>query len=346
MTSYWRNWKVGIPAAALLMLALLTQRHAGLNPAVFADEWFYSKMARLMDLKDAIVPSYLYLWIFRASNACGTGFLDCVRFGNAVFFVSAAPFVFLTARAFTTARVAGLVAVLSLLAPLHLYTAFFMPEALYYFLFCVLGWVALTREQWSATRKALAGGVLLGVMSLVKVHALFLLPALCLFLLFDSAGANGGWLRRGLPALLLAAVLMLGVKFGVGYLFGGKAALTLFGNFYGAGASAASQRPLMEFVTPALVNLRGHLMAMAVLLPLPLAMLVHALASGGWRERPYNRLYVYTLLMLGAALGMTVLYTASIARPDNNEALRLHVRYYSFVFPLLFMVAAVPLRNG
>jgi phosphoglycerol transferase len=55
---------------------------------------------------------------------------------------------------------------------------------------------------------------------------------------------------------------------------------------------------------------------------------------------PVARLHVYTALMLVAALGMTVLYTASISQPGNGQELRLHLRYYSFVFPLLWTVCA------
>jgi uncharacterized membrane protein len=54
---------------------------------------------------------------------------------------------------------------------------------------------------------------------------------------------------------------------------------------------------------------------------------------------------IYTLLMLGAAAGMTILYTATLAYPGTNEGLRLHVRYYSFVFPLLWVVAAAAVER-
>jgi len=53
-----------------------------------------------------------------------------------------------------------------------------------------------------------------------------------------------------------------------------------------------------------------------------------------------TQLQLFALLMLGAAAGMTVMYTASIANAGPNEVLRLHLRYYSYVFPLLLAVAA------
>ena len=67
--------------------------------------------------------------------------------------------------------------VVPLLRRANVYTAYFMPESTYYFGFAVLSWIALTRGQWGWARRALATGAVLGLMSLVKVHALFLLPA-------------------------------------------------------------------------------------------------------------------------------------------------------------------------
>jgi phosphoglycerol transferase len=52
--------------------------------------------------------------------------------------------------------------------------------------------------------------------------------------------------------------------------------------------------------------------------------------------------------MAGAAFGMTVLYTASIANLGPNEGLRLHLRYYDFTFPLFYIAVAAQLgrRNA
>jgi phosphoglycerol transferase len=335
-----------------LTFAWLLLRNRGLSPAVFADEWYYSKMARLLPLSEAIVPSYLYLWLFRASNACGDGFLDCVRIGNELFFVASAPFIYLTARRVAGKALSLLIAVLAMLAPFGLYTAFFMPEAMYYFGFAVLSWIALGLHGDSlagAARHGLATGLVLGTMSLVKVHAVFLLPSLCLYLL--CAGLLRGqarWLAGGLLSAAIAAAAALAVKFGLGYLLAGKAALSLFGSYYSGTANSNSGRPLLDLLKLAFINGRGHLMAIAVLLALPLAVIAQALASRSARARtatPLKQLQLYAFLMLGAAAGMTVLFTASIAATGPGEVLRLHLRYYNFVFPLLLIIAAAAISQ-
>lgn len=337
-------------AGIILFLALaavfawLLQRNLGLNPAIFADEWYYSKMARLMPLSEAIVPSYLYLWLFRGSLACGDGFLDCVRVGNALFWVGGGFLFYLVARNYMPRLLAIVLVIGGLLAPTNIYTSFFMPEATYYFGFAALSWVALSPDAWTPARRALAAGLVVGLMSLVKVHAVFLIPAVSLFLAV-GAWMDGGAGRRG-QALLAAAlvpVTALAVKFGVGYLIAGDPALSVFGSFYGNTASSTGNTSKLALLGPAFINFRGHLMALAILASLPLAMLLHLVLSRAARQQSgaaLNRLQLWTFLMLGSTAGLTVAYTASISGIGPNEVLRLHLRYYSFVLPLLVMLAA------
>jgi phosphoglycerol transferase len=338
------TWTFAMLAAMACALAWLLHRNLGLNPTIFADEWYYSKMSRLSELKDAFLPSWLYLWMFRVTNACGTGYLDCARIGNVLLFLGATPFVYLVAREFAGKAPSFLVALFAMLAPLNVFTAFFMPEATYYFGFWAMSWAALTRSNWGWAPYALATGALLGLMSLVKVHALFLIPALCLFLLYARWQRGGRWLAPGLLSMGLAVLTVLVVKFGLGYLLAGDAGLSLLGPFYQSGASAASRSPL-ALLRPAFISGRGHLMALAILAGLPLAMLAYGLLDRMFRNRGdrLNLLHMYALLMLGAAVGMTVVFTASLAETGSREGLRLHLRYYSFAFPLLWVVAAAAL---
>ncbi len=326
------------------VFAWLLARNLGLNPAIFADEWYYSRMSRLMPLSEAIVPSYLYLWLFRGTLACGEGFLDCVRIGNALFFVGGGLLFYLVARNTMPRLVAAGVALAGLLAPTNVYTALFMPEAAYYFGFAALSWVALSPAAWPPLLRAAAAGLVIGLMSLVKVHALFLMPALGLFLAALAWMDGGGRrLRRALAPAVTAPAVGLAVKFGVGYLLAGAPALDLFGSFYASATSASSESAALRLLAPAFVNFRGHLMALVVLASLPLAMLLHAALSRAARrqeEDSVQRLQLWTVLMLGSAAGLTVAFAASISVTNPAEVLRLHLRYYSFVVPLLLMLAA------
>ncbi|CAN7216932.1 DUF7024 domain-containing protein [Massilia sp. LjRoot122] len=336
-------------AGMALVAWYLIGRTLGLSPGIFMDEWYYSKMARLAPLSEAAVPSYLYLLVFGAGSSCGPGFLDCVRIGNALFHVGAAPFLYLVARRVVPAPLACAVALLALLVPLNLYTTYFMPESMYFFGFAVLAWVAIAGAQWRSWTHALAAGAVLGLMSLIKVHAVFLLPALCLYLVYAARlRAPGAWILRGLDAALLAALAAAAVKLLLGWLLAGEAGLTLFGAFYSAGASSASQHSLLSRLLPASVSARGHAMGLVVLLGFPLAALLRALFRRDTHRagNPLGLLTVFTVLMLGSALGLAVLYTASIASDGPLEGFRLHSRYYSFALPLLLVAGAAATRHA
>lgn len=353
----WRAAVVrhGLPLALLAILLYLILRNTGAYPVVFADEWLYSKSARLQPLSESQLPSYLYLWLFGASNACGEGFLQCARVLNAVLFVASAPFIYLVARPLTGTRAAAVIAALAMLSPVSSYTAYFMPEAMYYFGFWVVTYLLLRpgalRPQWSATLGyGLLAGVLLGLLSLIKVHALFLLPPLCVYIVCArrAAGAAaaapraGHWLVAGAAAALLAVVATFAVKAALAYALAGPVGLSLFGSFYG-GHVNNSGHGLGRLLAPFAHNLLGHSMALLLLFAFPLLMLASAAASGAVRRAigPQGRaLLLWTLLMLGGALGMTVAYTASIADAGPTEIIRLHLRYYDFTFPLL-MIAGV-----
>lgn len=329
--------------ALLLVWLVLAGRNHGLYPLVFADEWSYSRAARLEPLAQSIVPSYLYLKLFGVTNACGSGFLDCARLLNALLFVAAAPFIYLVARRVVGQPAAALVALASVLAPVNSHTAYFMPESTYFLGFWIVSWLLLSWQGKPGARLGLAAGALLGLLALVKVHALFLLPAAGAFLLWRG-WREGSW-RGGLLAAVLLGASALAVKTALGYLLAGPAGLGLLGSFYGKHASN-SGTSLAHLLAPLARSLYGHAMALGLLFALPMLAALALLASPQARARATATsaatpaLLAYTALMLGAALFMTGAFTASIADGGPGEALRLHMRYYDFVFPLLLMLGA------
>ena len=327
-----RQWGLLLALGVGAGLAYLMARNAGLPPFIFGDELIYSTFSRLIPLADASVPSYLYLWLAGASSACGTGFLDCMRVANALLFAAAAPLIYLCARKVCGKPAALTVALASLLAPANTYSAYFMPEAPYYFCFALLAWTTLTHLHGAWLRFALSTGAILGLMSLIKVHALFLLPAQCLFVLVAL-----GW-RRGVPAAAVTAVVALALRLALGYLLAGDAALKPFGAMYGAHAEGSSLQ-LLALLPGALANLRGHLMGLALMFTFPFVLLCYALlrSRAEHQRRALSELQLYAVLMLAAPMAMAVAYTATIY---SIEGFRVHMRYYDFAFPLLFIVGA------
>lgn len=342
------RWECVLGLALAVVAAWQLARSAGLYPAIFADEMLYSAYARLTPLAEAAIPSYLYLGLYGYTSAFGAAFLDGARLFNTTFLVGAAPFLYLLARRYVDRPLAVLVALLSVAAPFNCFTAYFMPETMYFFAFCVFSWATLreTGSHWAA--HALLTGALLGLMTMVKVHALFLVPALVLFHVWRN-WTEAPLAARAAAAGLLAGAAALAVKFGLGYAFGGRNGLHLFGSFYGLLVHDTARHALLPMLAPGWVSLRGHVMALAVAFGVPMAMLALALASRKARAQAgvaLTNLHAYTILMLGAVVAMTVAYTASIASYGPQEGLRLHQRYYDFAFPLLYLVAAAGIRQA
>jgi phosphoglycerol transferase len=337
----------GVTAFAVLALAFLymSLRNAGLYPSVMGDEWTYSSAARLEAFRDAIIPNYLYYSVFGVTKQCGTASLECARSLNALFFLGAAPFLYLLARRVASRPVACAVALLAVLRPANSYTAYFMPEAMYYCGFWLLTWSAFNIQRQPGWRTILTSAAILGLLSMVKVHALFLLPGWCLFLVFVVATTTPqpGWRHWLLPALrYLAGALALAalLRFSIGYLFAGKQGLQLLGAMYSG--QAQGKPSLLAILPEALRNLEGHLSGLLLMLMLPFATLLAGLSRPLRRSQQagLRALAVYTVLMLGALLAVTVLFTASVAGYGAESNARLHMRYYDFVLPLLLLLAA------
>lgn len=332
---------------ALVAFAALTLRNTGVVPFVFMDEYGYSMSARLLPLSAAILPDYLYFAVFRISNVCGPGFIDCVRALNVGFFLASAPFIFLTARRVADEKAALWVTALAVVGPLNSYTVYFMPEASYFFGFWVITWLATGLTASSGIVRWAILGCAVGAMALVKPHALFLLPALACF----AAYQKFCWSARGLLDTVLVVVALvvatLVVKLGLGFALAGRPGLSLFGAFYGgmAGTSVQGLEHYTVLLRSALVSLKGHMMIVVYSFGLAVAACVVSIARGGWKRATHDQassMGVFTLLMLGSLLCMVALLTGSLTVSGGpDELLRLHQRYYDFALPLLLICAAI-----
>ncbi|MBZ2209321.1 ArnT family glycosyltransferase [Massilia soli] len=348
-----RRWEIGFGMALLIILAYIARRHGSTYPSVFADEQIYSHFARLLPLDEVTIPSYLYLSVYGLTNACGEGFLRCARYINLLFFIGSAPFIYLATRTVAAKPLAIFVALLCVAAPTSTYTGYFMPESMYFFGFAVLTWLSLAplRMHW-AIHAALAGAVL-GLMTLVKVHALFLVPALALFMAYlgwsRSPGAAG--LGRGLLAAIASVAAVFVAKFIAGFLFVGQDGLQVLGSFYGNQASdgVSAGASVLTLLPAAWFSLQGHLMSLVMIFALPIAMMAwHGLSSRARASAgpQVSALMAYALLMLGAAIALTVFYTASTAGYGPLDGKRLHARYYTFALILPLMIAAARTGTG
>lgn len=338
---------IGIMAVTLVLLLM---RSSGIYPTVLGDEYTYSSMARVLPFSAAAIPNYLYLSIYKSTLLCGDGFMSCTKLLNAVFFVAAAPFIFWTARRVCSTRVSLLIVALGMLGPINSYTAYFMPESLFFLTFWISVCYFLTLDVRASMRHWLLFGVIMGCSSLVKPHALFVVPAFCLCIMFFAYKGVDDWFSTGLKSAVVFVVAMLLTKFGFSFLLAGKSGLTLFGNFYAStleSNTSSLQRYLAILSTSPKIAL-GHLLGNAVMFGCAVAIVLFgtfkALATKAIQAD--EKLAFCTLFLLLNLIAVVALFSASVAGSNAIEtALRIHMRYYDFMFPLLFIAAGSQLKH-
>lgn len=335
---------------------LLLMRSMGLYPTVFADEYTYSRFARLLSFEETTIPGYLYFSIYGVTNLCGDGFLGCARILNVLFFVTATPFIYLIGTRVAGRRTALLIASLSILGPINSYTAYFMPESLYFLSFWLLTYLVLCSRNEHGSRRWLFLGVIFGAGTLIKPHALFLIPPLLVYFWLiryrfqegeSHAASYGHYL--GFLASALATKLI------AGFALAGLSGVTLFGAAYTSVAlgSMGGLNHYVSLLKLAAENLLGHFLSLSVLFAVPLGSLLVGSASVLRRNsepRLPMSIALYTSLVLACLLIVVAGFTASVSSSGPYESnVRLHMRYYNFVFPLLLLVAAShlpPQSNG
>ncbi|HQW19725.1 MAG TPA: glycosyltransferase family 39 protein [Rhodocyclaceae bacterium] len=345
-----KEWTI-LFGIVLVVAVSLFFKNLGLYPVVMDDEYAYSKFTRLLSFDRAVFPDYLYYIVYRITSSCGDSFLNCARLLNILFFVSAAPFIYLIGRQITGKKTALLIVVLSMLGPVNVYTAFFMPESMYFFVFWVFTWFFLRTIRQQGILQWMLLGILLGLAALVKPHAIFLLPAIvALFIVFFRQNSDFGAPRKiALYAIFFAAAIA--TKFGISFLLAGKSGLTLLGTSYTTLASKSMTDPLQysNLALLMLKNLRGHLLGMTLLFSVPVAQILLSFRYFFQKHDEQDAsipLKLYAAAVFTVLLGVVAIFTASVAGSGPFETItRLHMRYYNFAFPLLLLVAASQLST-
>ena len=349
LNDYW--CKVALAAALLWFFVYLSFRNTGLLPTVFADEYTYSLLARKVSLAAARIPDYLFYALFRTTNYCGDAFLDCARILNVTAFAMALPFIFATARTVTTPRMSVAIAVVAIAGPINSYTAYFMPESLYFLSFWIVAYLMVSLRLASNLSYWTLAGFIYGLSALVKPHAFLYAPALILYIAFLAITANvPNYLRRVSVIYVCFFASALGTKLFIGYLLAGRPGLTVFGSAYGSMATVVSLDHTFQFLTLTIKSLEGHLLVLALIYGLPLSLAIGVIArqvshreAGG----QIDAVNVFSILILSNLVLVTAVFTAAVVGTSPYESVaRLHMRYYNFALPLFYMIAAGFLSRG
>ena len=334
-----------LSGAVCLLLMFLFLRNTGLYPVVFSDEYHYSRLSRLLPLKDSVLPNYIYLWVYHITSISGDGFLAAARLLNDLFFAASVPVLYLFFRRFAAAPTALWVTVLCVFGPFNVYTAFYTPETMYFFVFWVTLLFSIGLHNKSRLIYWAALGILLGILALIKPHALFLVPAVLAFAVWVGPLSFQTIFFRS----IVIVIGTFGAKWAISFVLAGRNGLTTFGPLYSAFAgSVLNSRDIsLHFALMTGYYVKGQLVALCLLYGLPLAAgvyyLVEAVSSGDRDAR--SRLAFLTLAMLGTLVAVAAVF-GTLAVGIGLSETRLHMRYYGFVFPAMFALVVCQTSVG
>ena len=321
-------------------------------PSIMGDEYVYTSAAKHLPFAEQYFSNYLFSWVMSATNMCGTDFYVCTKSINSVFFALAILFTFLIAARFLTFGWSVFVASVTALSPIAIPVSYFMPEIMYFAamtgVVLVALWVA-DKGKWQLWSLV---GISLGLATLVKPHAIFMLPAFTVFALVVSYKlASGSWLA-GLRSAGSTIAGFFVAKFGLGFLFAGTEGLKLFGG-YGSPVDAftsvvQNQAPTVSqdagtqatglelLASVSLGHLAMHLAVVLMIAGLPLLLSLRVLLSVAKKAEPVgpvSSLFILVGLITFSIIAVVAVFEGYVSTGGDDHSDRLILRYYEFLIP-------------
>ena len=355
-----KTWKIVSPILPLLALLWSLAKIWPVLPAVMQDEYIYSMEARFTPLSQLPYPNFLYAWIYSSTNIFGSDFYQAVKIYNAVFFALLLLFTYLIAKRFVSHTYSILIASVTALSPTHLYLSYFMPDMPFFTLVIGTVWLLLVAVEKNVLWWWAIVGVMLGLASLMKPHALFAVPALAILAFlnsFKNIATEKRWIN-GLSGLGYFLGAFLITKLGLGFVLAGPTGITLFGGYGGADAVISNlsssteskpangvlQRTALETVlgiTPGhfMVHLSLLIFVAGVALILPVSILLKVFKKSDSISPAGNLLLVVGLISVSFALAISF-FEGYISTGDDHTH-RILFRYYEFIYPLLLLATVV-----
>ncbi len=235
---FWQTFSWVVPVVGLGVIWVMT-RIMTVLPKILGDELIYSNNARHTALADSSVPNYFFNLLYSTTSNFDYGFYTAAKIYNLVFLIGFAAVVYFAARLIAKPGVSFVVALIALLGPISAYASYFTPEMMFYFGCALVIYFALRFHARTGFAKWALLGFGLGLVTLVKPHALFLAAPLLAYIVYLAfKGEGNGWLKS-LARVTGFGLALVVTKFAIGYAFAGEKGLSIFGGSYDASASSA-----------------------------------------------------------------------------------------------------------
>jgi phosphoglycerol transferase len=318
----------------------LTVRLTGVTVSVLIDEYVYVLDAHYKAFSESGYPNHLFQLIYSSTKVCGPEFYECARSINAGFVVASGIVVYFLAKYLASGKkifgVAGWL--VTILGTFGTYTAYFMPEAIFNFLMVLFIYGLIRFGNSDRILTWLALGSLLGIAALAKPHALFVVPAIVIFIFLSVWSTKQTILKSSLLRMGTFLAALLVSKLGLGYLIAGPNGFSLFGSYGYAVASGEAVAETLNTNTwlnvpqTALGQTLMIVMILGVALPVALVGLLRVLKKDEelFAANKFRALFGIALLNM---MAVSALFEAW-----QNLNTWMHTRYYSYLIPLAVLV--------
>jgi len=338
-SSRYFEW-LALAVSAVVSYWLLTARLATVNVSVLIDEYLYVLDSHYKSLAEAVYPNHLFQLIYRATKECGPEFYSCARSLNAIFVVGGALFLYLLAKHISGKKWLGAaVGLAAVLGSYGTYAAYFMPEAIFNFPMIVFFWALIRFGKTDNLLAWLGFGLIIGIASLAKPHAFFVLPAVVIFTILLQRGTKEKYL---VPSLLKAGAILTSfftTKFLFGFVISGDRGLSVLGNY-------ASLPQAGGLATEALIKNNGisvigtswgQTLMITMIVGVALAVAVHGVLTVLAKNSTGVFLDYSARALIGLSL-LNMMAVSAIFEAWGNLDVWMHTRYYSYLIPLSIIV--------
>jgi phosphoglycerol transferase len=237
---FWQTLAWVVPVVGLGVIWVMT-RIMDVLPKILGDELIYSTNARHTALAESSLPNYLFNLIYSTTSWFGYGFYSAAKLYNIVFLIGFAAVVYFAARLIAKPGVSFVVALIALVGPISAYASYFTPEMMFYFGCALVIYYSLRFHARTGAGKWALLGVGLGLVTLVKPHALFLAAPIVAYVVYLAFKGEGNRWLKSVARVVSFAGAMLVTKFAIGYLIAGQKGLAVFGGSYDDAASVAAK---------------------------------------------------------------------------------------------------------
>lgn len=355
-------------AITLIMLGMsglyLFSRVESINPAILGDEYLYSMNSRKTEFWGSLATgdfsNYLFNFVYSSTNVCGSNFYSCAKGLNIFFLLGFCAVLYWIGIKFLPRWLSGSLAISTSLSPLSVYSSLFLPESMYFFFMAIvfaLVLQALLTYQWQFW---MAAGAAIGLASISKPHAWLSAIAIVITAVIVGMSRSDVGLRRTIISVVVWLSSAVVVRTILGFILAGPQSLGFFGQYI----SPDTLRPLQEAALEGGVEgaaqglvgsgeLQGALglfwsqlqingFAIVSLLGLSIVGIVAGvIRESQKRERSIvGFASLLSLIWLITILIEIVLFTGWVTGGGDDHTLRILMRYYDFLLPILPIVAA------